>query len=103
MTRILAVFFLVAAVARAYFDWQTAKLNETAFEFQPIGQVWFNFDRNSLLGLQPGIERYLSPVIWENAVGPMLLWPMAVALFGLAVLFFILSVLLKRRKAKRSL
>ncbi len=102
MARILAVLFLAAAAVRAYFDWQLASLNETAFEFLPIGQVWFNFDRGTLLGLQPGIERYLSPVIWENAVGPMLLWPMAVALFGVGVFFAAIAVWRMVAKAKRS-
>ena len=98
MARILAALFMVLALTRTYFDWQLAKLNETAFEFQPIGQVWFDFDRNSLLGLQPGIERYLSPVIWENAIGPMLLWPMALALLGLALVFAGLSWVSRRNR-----
>ncbi len=93
MARLLAGMFFLLALTRAYFDWQIAKLNETAFEFLPIGQVWFNFDRDSLLGLQPGVERYLSPVIWENAIGPMLLWPMAGALFFVAVFFAAISIL----------
>lgn len=92
MARILAALFFVLGLSRTYFDWQLSKFNETDFEFQPIGQVWFNFDRGSLLGLQPGIERYLSPVIWENAVGPMLLWPMALALFGVSAFFVVLSI-----------
>ncbi len=87
MARILAVFFIVAAAARAFYDWQLARLNDEPFAFLPIGQVWFNFDRNSLLGLQPGVERYLSPVIWENAIGPMLLWPMALVLLGIGLIF----------------
>jgi hypothetical protein len=100
MTRILAAFFMIAAAARGYFDWQLANLNDSAFEFQPIGQVWFSFDRNSLLGLQPGIERYLSPIIWEKAVGPMLLWPMAPALFGVGVFFVVWAIWRAVRKAK---
>ena len=99
MARILAVLFLALAALRAYFDWQIAALNETAFAFLPIGQVWFNFDRGTLLGLQPGVERYLSPVIWENAIGPMLLWPMAVALFGVAAFFAAIAVWKAARKA----
>ncbi len=99
MARILAALFLVLGLTRTYFDWQLSKLNETGFEFQPIGQIWFDFDRGSLLGLQPGIERYLSPVIWENAVGPMLLWPMALALFGVSAFFVALSIWRIMRKA----
>jgi hypothetical protein len=87
MARILAVFFIVAAAARAFYDWQLARMNDEPFSFLPIGQVWFNFDRNSLLGLQPGVERYLSPVIWENAIGPMLLWPMALVLLAIGLGF----------------
>ncbi len=98
MARILAALFFILALTRGYFDWQLSKLNETAFTFQPIGQVWFDFNRNSLLGLQPGIERYLSPVIWENAVGPMLLWPMALALLGVSVFFATLAVFLRWKK-----
>lgn len=100
MARILALLFFALAAIRAYFDWQVAALNESAFEFQPIGQVWFNFDRDSLLGLQPGIERYLSPVIWENAVGPMLLWPMAVVLAGISVFFALIAIWRVFRKTK---
>jgi hypothetical protein len=99
MARILAVFFLAAAALRAFFDWQLANINESAFEFLPIGQVWFNFDRGTLLGLQPGIERYLSPVIWENAVGPMLLWPMAPTLFAIGAFFAAMAIWRAVRKA----
>ena len=102
MARILAVFFIVAAAARAYYDWQLSRLNDEPFGFLPIGQVWFNFDRGTLLGLQPGVERYLSPVIWENAIGPMLLWPMAVALFGIGIFFLAIAIWRGVRKAMRS-
>jgi len=98
MTRLLSLILVIAAALRSYFDWQLATANEAGFTFQPIGQVWFNFDRNSLLGLQPGIERYLSPVIWENLVGPMLLWPLAPTLFGLAIIFGLISWVLRARK-----
>ncbi|MBL1434682.1 MAG: hypothetical protein COB08_000575 [Rhodobacteraceae bacterium] len=99
MARLLAVLFFAFAALRAFFDWQIAGLNETAFAFLPIGQVWFNFDRGTLLGLQPGIERYLSPVIWENAVGPMLLWPMAPTLFGVGVFCAAIAIWRAVRKA----
>lgn len=102
MARILAVFFIAAAGLRAFFDWQLANLNDEAFAFLPIGQVWFNFDRGTLLGLQPGIERYLSPVIWENAVGPMLLWPMAPALFFVGLFFAAVAIWRAVRKAMRA-
>ena len=97
MIRFLAILFLFASALRAYFDWQSATSANEAFVFQPIGQVWFDFNSNSLLALQPAIERYLSPVIWEKIIGPMLLWPMAPTLFGAAIIFGLLSMLFKRR------
>ena len=97
MLRFLGLLFLVAAALRTYFDWQSATNANETFVFQPIGQVWFDFNSNSLLALQPAIERYLSPVIWEKIIGPMLLWPMAPTLFGAAIVFGLLSMLFKRR------
>ena len=102
MARLLAVFFIAAAGLRTYFDWQLANVNEEVFTFLPIGQVWFNFDRGTLLGLQPGVERYLSPVIWENAIGPMLQWPMAPTLFGLGLVFAAIAIWKTVRKVMRS-
>jgi len=98
MTRILATLFFLLALTRAYFDWQVASYSGAAFRFQPIGQVWFDFHRNSLLSLQPGVERYLSPVIWEQAIGPMLLWPMALTLLGVAAFFTLLAIYQRRKK-----
>ncbi len=102
MARFLAVLLFAFAALRAFFDWQISGLNETAFAFLPIGQVWFNFDRGTLLGLQPGVERYLSPVIWENAIGPMLLWPMAPTLFFVGLFFAAIAIWRAVRKAMRA-
>jgi hypothetical protein len=39
---------------------------------KPLGKVWFDFHKNSLLLLQPGIERYLHPWLWGGIVQPLL-------------------------------
>ena len=92
MARLTAGILILLALTRAYFDWQLSKLNETEIVFQPIGQIWFDLHRNSLLALQPAVERYLSPVIWENAIGPMLLWPLAPTLFFLGLFFVFIAI-----------
>lgn len=99
MARFLAVLFFAFAALRAFFDWQIAALNETAFEFLLIGQVWSNFDNGTLQGLLSGVERYLSPVIWENVVGPTLLWPMAPTLFIIGVFCAAIAIWRAVRKA----
>lgn len=39
---------------------------------KPLGKIWFELHRNSLLLLQPGIERYLHPWLWGSIVQPLL-------------------------------
>ncbi len=99
MVRILAVFFIVAGATRAYYDWQLSRLNEEPFAFLPVGQVWFNFDQNSLQLVQAGVERYLSPVIWENLIRPITFAPMAPALFWVGAFFAAIAIWRMVRKA----
>ena len=99
MARFLAFIFFVFALLRGYFDWQVANLAGNEFSFLPIGQVWFDFHRNSLLSLQPAVERYLSPVIWENILRPITLAPMAPVLLGIAVFAGVIALLFQRNKS----
>lgn len=98
MIRVLTALFFALALLRVFLDWQLAKFNETAFKFQPIGQVWFDYDRDSFLSVQPGVERYLSSGVWEIAVGPMMHWPLAPTLFAVSILIPVVAKLLRRRK-----
>ncbi len=102
MARILAVLFFALAALRAYFDWQLANLNETVFAFLPVGQVWFNFDKNSLQLIQAVVERYLTPIIWESLIRPMTFMSMAPLLFGIGVFFAGIAIWRGVRKAMRS-
>ena len=102
MARILAVFFIAAAALRAFFDWQLAHLNETAFAFLPIGQVWFNFDQNSLQLVQAGVERHLTPVLWENIIRPITFMPMAPTLLAIGAFFAAIAIWRAVRKVMRS-
>ena len=102
MARLLAVLFLALAALRGFFDWQLANLNETAFAFLPVGQVWFNFDKNSLQLVQAVVERYLSPIIWESIIRPITFAPMAPVLAGIGIFFAAIAIWRALRKAKRS-
>lgn len=57
----------------------------------PLGKVWFEFDRGSLLLLQPAIERHLTPWLWTDVVQPLLERAPLVtaAAFGLPGLFLV--------------
>ncbi|MFQ3622314.1 MAG: hypothetical protein SNJ73_02090 [Acetobacteraceae bacterium] len=43
----------------------------------PVGQVWFDVDAASLNMLQAGIQRRVSPALWEDVIQPVLTWPAA--------------------------
>ncbi|MCF6304022.1 MAG: hypothetical protein L3J33_01440 [Rhodobacteraceae bacterium] len=97
MARFLSLIFLVAAGVSAYFDWNASQGYLSAeFKFAPIGQIWSEIHFGSLQVVQPAIERYLSPDIWEYGVLPVLLWPAAPVFLTLSVLFWVI----RRRKPR---
>ena len=97
MARFLSFLFLVAAAALAFFDWRASQgFLGSEFSFAPIGQVWSQIHFGSLQVVQPAIERYLSPDIWEFGVLPVLLWPAAPVAFALSVVFWVI----RRRKPR---
>ena len=46
--------------------------NEGKLFAKPLGKLWFDHDKDSLLLLQPAIERYLHPWLWGAIVQPLL-------------------------------
>ena len=55
----------------------------------PTGQVWFGLHSGSLQLIQPAIERYLTPLLWDNIFAPLLqispLWWLAIG-FAMLIL-----------------
>lgn len=82
------IFMLLAAI-RIWFDFSGTVLQDRAFRMAETGAVWAGFHRESLLGLQPGVERYLAPWIWENVIAPVLYTPLAPILVVLGIFFLI--------------
>jgi hypothetical protein len=66
----LMVAVALGLLAREAYYWLTTGL----WEILPAGQLWFNLHRNSLLLVQPAIERYLWTGLW-NGVETILTWP----------------------------
>lgn len=86
----IAILFLVldALGYSASGEWKTA----------PLGQRWFELHKDSLLLIQPAIERHISPSLW-----PPVQWtltkPAWLVALAPAVFFWLLDQLwLKRRK-----
>jgi hypothetical protein len=62
-----------------------------------VGTIWANIHQSSLLALQPAVERYVAPWLWQSAIQPYFLdQPIWVVLGILGALL----ILLGRKKKK---
>lgn len=53
----------------------TMLLHGAGHHFIPLGQLWFEIDPATLNMLQAGIQRRISPGLWEDVIQPFLTWP----------------------------
>jgi hypothetical protein len=95
--RALAWLLLAAAVVAAGRDvllW----IETGQFDPIPLGQIWANIHRDSLLLVEPGLVRHVHPALWEWIVFPLLQSSAAVvaALTGI-----FLAIVTRREKRKR--
>ena len=67
-------------------------------EWTPVtaGQLWFDIHKDSLLLVQPAIERYILPALWDPVIFTVLQWP-AWAVLGAPGLVLALWVGRRRR------
>ena len=56
--------------------------------FTDLGSVWFAVHPSSLQAIQPIIQRYIHPIVWDPAIQWMLLQPSFVifSVFGIALM-----------------
>lgn len=85
----IGYIFMAVALLRVWFDFSATTLQDREFRLAEAGAVWAGFHRESLLGLQPGVERYLAPWVWESVIAPVLYTPLAPILAVLGVFFLI--------------
>jgi hypothetical protein len=100
MLRLIGVIFMLAAVAAAVRDWRLSADAGRAFEISPLGDLWFALHKESLIGLQSGLENRISLEAF-SAVAPVLYLPAAPLLGGIGAGLFVLGVLLRARAARR--
>lgn len=98
---ILMLGFLVfsAGLATGVYDGLHWEWRDGLFPFAPIGEIWASLHRDSLLLLQPAVERYISPALWSGAIFPALTWPATPVLLGAGALLFLLPG--KKRRPQR--
>lgn len=61
------------------------------FRLRALGEWWAWIHRDSLLLLQPAIERHLSPALWDPGFQTVLEWPAVADLAVAGALFWLLG------------
>ena len=64
----VAIFIAIVALAAEAMSFAS----EGKLFAKPLGKLWFDYHKDSLLLLQPAIERYLHPWLWGGIVQPLL-------------------------------
>ena len=67
----------------------------------PLGEVLFRYDPALLNTAQAGIQRYVSPALWDEAALPLLERPLWVLPVALGALLLVLHGLLALRRRRR--
>lgn len=97
MFRVLSTFFFALGLIVLAVDLYSSVKLEGTIGLAALGDWWAWIDRDSLLLLQPAIERHVSPALWDPGIQTLLEWPLAVELAVLGAIFW----LLRRRKRSR--
>ena len=66
-----------------------------------LGEWWAWIHRDSLLILQPAVERHISPALWDPGIQTVLEWPAAADFAGLGAIFWLLHRWGCRRRRRR--
>ena len=94
MLRLVGLVFLLLGFGVLISD--ILRSGDGPLRLTTLGEWWFWLHPDSLQLLQPAIERYLSPRLWDPGVQTLLEWPFAPQLFALAGLCFVAAAIHRR-------
>ncbi len=102
MFRALAVlFFLLGLIALAVDLYSSLSADDAKIHLASLGVWWKWIHLDSLLLLQPAVERHISPVLWDPGIQTVLEWPAAADFAGLGAIFWLLHRWRRRRRLRR--
>lgn len=85
MLRAIGYLFLAVAAVILATDVVTGT-GSGELRLSALGAWWAWIDRDSLLLLQPAIERHISPALWDPGIQTLLEWPAGLEFAVLGVL-----------------
>lgn len=99
MGRFLAAAIALLAVGVFAVDLWSGPGSGHALRLSVLGEWWAWIHRDSLLLLQPALERHLSPILWDPVMLTLLETPLSVLLAILAAVIWLGA---RRRPRKRA-
>ncbi len=96
MLRWIGLLFVAAGLAVLASYWLGA--GDDGFRLTALGEWWFWASPETIQLAQPGVERHISPALWEHGIQPVLTWPLAVELFVIGAVLLFLG---RRRRRRR--
>ena len=100
MFRALAVLFIALGMSFLGWDLYDSLSADGTISLAALGERWASVHRDSLLMLQPAVERHISPALWDPGIQTLLEWPAAVEFTALGVVFWVLHRLNRRRRMR---
>ena len=95
--RVIGWILIIAALAALVYD-AVGWARGDGFVMHAAGEVWYAVSPDTLNMLQAGIQRNVSPYLWDPVIVTVLLWP---ALLVLGVPGLLLVWLFRRRNGYR--
>ena len=93
--RALGYLAVLGACAAGFWDlWQS--VNADRMVLTPLGEIWYKVSAGSLNLLQAGIQRAISPALWDPVIVGFLRLPAFMALLILAALVLLIAQLVYR-------
>jgi hypothetical protein len=78
------LFVILALTAEGHDIWGLVDTGH--YQVSALGQLWAEVHRNSLLLLQPAIQRHVAVWLWDWVIFPILQWPATIVLLVPGVL-----------------
>ncbi len=103
MFRALAVLFFLLGLTALAVDLYSSLSEDGIIRLAALGEWWAWIDRDSLLMLQPAVERHISPALWDPGIQTVLEWPAAADFAGLGAIFWLLHRWRRRRRRRKTL
>ena len=93
--RALGYLAVLGGCAAGFWDlWQSVEQDRMVLT--PLGEIWYRLSADSLNLLQAGIQRAISPVVWDPVIVGFLRLPAFMALLILAALVLLVAQLIYR-------